>query len=165
MKSALDILLDRGRTLGKFKLELFDVTKNGIVAPTPHEVQEFANLMTNTGAALCEDLLIGAGGTTFVAANAYVGVGDSSTAVSAAHTNLQAATNKLRNLVSSASRSGQVLSFIATFATGDANWTWNEMGVFNHASAGTMLCRALVASPFTKTSALSIVATYTWQVS
>jgi hypothetical protein len=160
-------MIDRGRAKGLFKLELFDVTKNGIVAPTPHEVMEFSNLLSNAGGALAEDLLIGAGGTVFSNANAYIGSGDSATAVSAAHTDLQAASNKLRKAMDATfpSRASQTLTFRSTFATTDANWQWNEMAVFNAAAAGTMLCRALVASPFTKTSALSIVATYTWTLS
>lgn len=163
MQKTIDFIEDRNRVKGRFKLELFDVTKGGIVAPTPHEVQEFNNLFTNAGNALMLDLLIGAGGTTFANANAYIGVGDSSTAVSAAHTDLQAASNKLRVAMQATypSRASQTLTFVSIFTTGQANWAWNEMGVFNASSAGTMFSRALVTSPFTKTSSLSITATYT----
>jgi hypothetical protein len=51
---------------------------------------------------------------------------------------------------------GAVITYQATFATGDANWAWNEWGVFNAASAGTMFQRK-VESLGTKTSA------QTWQ--
>ena len=137
------------------------------VTAKPIWEQQFFNLLANAGAALVEDLLIGAGGTVYSNANAYIGSGDSATAVSAAHTDLQAATNKLRKAMDATfpSRASQTLTFKSTFATGDANWQWNEMAVFNASSSGTMLCRSLVSSPFTKTSALSIVATYTWVVS
>ncbi len=140
---------------------------NDIVAPTPFEVQHFSNLLTNTGGALNEDLLIGAGGTVYSNANAYIGSGDSATAVNATHTDLQAATNKLRKAmsVSYPSRSGQIITWQSLFATTDANWQWNEMAIFNASSAGTMFARGLVASPFTKTSALSITAQYTWSLS
>jgi hypothetical protein len=162
---------DGARIRGIFTLELFEARRrrsgSDIIAAKPHEVIEFHNLLTNAGGALVEDLLIGAGGTTFANANAYIGVGDSTTAVSASHTDLQAATNKLRKAMNSTfpSRSSQTLTFKSDFATTDANYAWNEMGVFNASSAGTMLCRALVSSPFTKTSALAITATYTWSVS
>lgn len=152
---------DSLRICGRFKLELFDVTKSGIVAPTPHEIQEFNNLMTNAGGALMLDLLIGAGGTTFVNANGYIGCGDSSTATSASHTDLQAATNKLRVAATSTGRSSQTVTVVASFSTSQANWTWNEIAWFNASSAGTMFGRALPASPFTKTSSLAITATYT----
>ena len=41
------------------------------------------NILVNTGIQLMADLLIGAGGTVYSNANAYLGVGDSSTAESA----------------------------------------------------------------------------------
>lgn len=158
-------MYDRGRVRGTFTLELYE-TENGVMAPKPCDIMEFDNLLTNTGGALVEDLLMGAGGTVFSNANANIGSGDSATAVSAAHTDLQAGANKLRKSMDATfpSRAGQIITFRSTFATTDANWQWNEMAVFNAAAAGTMLCRALVASPFTKTNSLSVVASYTWQV-
>ena len=161
--------LDVGKCKGTFHLAAFEhygVGRKKITARPIFEL-EFENLLTNAGAQIVEDLLIGAGGTVFSNANAYIGSGDSSTAVNATHTDLQAATNKLRKAQDATfpSRASQTLTFKSTFATGDANWQWNEMAVFNASSAGIMLCRSLVSSPFTKTSALSIVATYTWVVS
>lgn len=173
-------VIERGKTMGIWTLEKYDLSPiSRIQAPTPDEVlqfnalnepidtQSFKNLLTNAGAAIIEDLLIGAGGTVFSNANAYIGVGDSSTAVSAAHTDLQAATNKLRVAMDATfpSRASQTLTFKSTFSTSQANWVWNEMAAFNASSAGTMLNRALVSSPFTKTSSLSVVATLTWTVS
>jgi hypothetical protein len=154
------------RVIGEFTLELFDVTKSGLVAPMPHEIIKFNNLSANAGLQLEADLLIGAGGTVFNNANAHIGVGNGTTAVSAAHTDLQGA-SKLRRAMNATfpSRSGQTLTFRSDFASGDANYAWEEMAVFNAAAAGTMLCRALVAAPFTKTSALAITATYTRTVS
>jgi hypothetical protein len=160
------ITQERGKTMGIWTLEKFDVTKSGIVAPTPHEILQFTNLLTNAGAAILEDLLIGAGGTVFSNANAYIGIGNGSTATSAAHTDLQGA-SKTRKAMEATfpSRASQTLTFKSTFATGDANYSWEEIAAFNAAAAGTMLNRALVTAPFTKTSALSIVATLTWTVS
>jgi hypothetical protein len=154
------------RIIGQFTLELFDVTKRGIVAPKPHEIIKFNNLSANAGLQLEADLLIGAGGTVFSNANAHIGVGNGTTAVSAAHTDLQGA-SKTRKAMEATfpSRSGQTLTFRSVFGTGDANYAWEEMAVFNASSTGVMLCRALVAAPFTKTSALSITATFTRVVS
>lgn len=140
---------------GRFKIEVFEKGQE-----KPVHVTEFDNLLMNAGGQLLGDLLIGAGGTPYNAANARIGSGDSNTAVSAAHTDLQAASNKLRVAVSSASRTGQIISWVATFSTSQANWQWNEVCVANHATAGTMLCRALVASPFTKTASQTVVVTY-----
>lgn len=101
---------------------------------------------------------IGAGVTAFSNANAHIGVGDSSTAFAAGQTDLQAATNKLRKAMDATYPTGaaNVLTFRATFGTGDANFAWNEWGIFNAASAGTMLNRK-VESLGTKTN------TQTWQ--
>lgn len=161
---------DAPRVIGIFTLEKFEAIQrksgNDIVAPTPFEVLQFRNLSANTGLQLEADLLIGAGGTAFNNANAYIGVGNGTTAVSAAHTDLQGA-SKTRKAMDATfpSRASQTNTWKSTFATGDANYSWEEMAVFNASTAGIMLARALVSAPFTKTSALSILATYTRTVS
>lgn len=101
---------------------------------------------------------IGAGVTAFNNANSHIGVGDSTTAHAVGQTDLQAAANKMRKAMDATYPSGgtNVLTFRATFGTGDANFTWNEWGIFNAASGGTMLSRK-VESLGTKTS------TQTWQ--
>lgn len=101
---------------------------------------------------------VGAAVTAFNNANAHIGVGDSTTAFAAGQTDLQAATNKLRKPMDATFPSGgaNVLTFRSTFATGDANFAWQEWGIFNAVSAGTMLSRK-VESLGTKTSA------QTWQ--
>ena len=98
--------------------------------------------------------LIGQVVTPFDATNAYICVGDSSTAFNASHTDLQASTNKLRKDLDNGfpSRTNNQLSFQATFGTSEANFAWNEWGVANAASAGTLLNRK-VESLGTKTSA------------
>ena len=104
-------------------------------------------------------LVAGAGGAAFNNANSYIGVGDSSTAFSAAQTDLVAATNKLRKAMDATypTNATNVLTFRSTFATTDANWAWQEWGIFNAAAAGTMMSRK-VESLGTKTSAQS------WQI-
>lgn len=106
--------------------------------------------------------------TLYNAANAYIGAGDSSTAFAATQTDLQAATNKLRKGMDATypTQAGNVLTFRATFGTAEANYAWNEWGVFNAASGGTMLNRKAEALG-TKTSAQAwqITATVTLAVS
>lgn len=103
---------------------------------------------------LADAIIGGSSYTKFNNANAYLGVGDSSTAFAAAQTDLQAATNKHREAMDATypQRSTNVLTFVATFETADANFAWNEWGIFNAASAGEMLNR-VVESLGTKTSA------------
>ena len=77
--------------------------------------------------------------------NAHLGVGDSNTAFSVGQTDLQASSNKTRK-VATVTRGTNVLTWTATFNTGDANYEWIEIGGFNASSGGTMLFRK-VESP------------------
>ena len=76
-------------------------------------------------------------------ANSTIGVGDSTAAFANTQTDLQAATNKFRKAMDATypQQATNVLTFRSTFATGDANFAWNEWGVFNAAAGGTMLNR------------------------
>lgn len=119
--------------------------------------------LVNLARDMVADAIIGGSTyTKFNNANAYLGVGDSSTAFAAAQTDLQAASNKTRKVMDATypTRAANVLTWRSTFATGDANFAWNERGVFNHASAGQMLSRKVV-SLGTKTSSASWVLTCT----
>lgn len=89
----------------------------------------------------------------FTNANSYLGVGDSPATFNAAHTDLQASSNKLRKAMDSTypQRATNVLTFKSSFATGDANFAWQEWGIFNASASGTMLCRK-VESLGTKTT-------------
>jgi hypothetical protein len=84
--------------------------------------------------------------TTYNNARAALGVGNSTTAFSAAHTDLQGA-SKLRKAMEATfpTIATNVLTFKSTFGTTDANFAWEEIGVFNSVTAatGTMLCRVV----------------------
>lgn len=112
---------------------------------------------TNAARNLITSLIVGAGGTVFNNANAYIGAGDSNTAFVATQTDLQG-TNTYRQPMDATfpTVATNVLTFRSTFATGVANFDWKEWGVFNASVAGTMLNR-LVENNGTKTG------TQTWQ--
>lgn len=114
--------------------------------------------ITDAGRNTMIQLTLGEAVNAFNNANAYIGSGDSSTAYAAGQTDLQAATNKMRKAMDSTypQRATNVVTFRSTFATTDANWAWNEWGIFNASSAGSMLMRK-VESLGTKTSAQSWV--------
>ena len=115
--------------------------------------------MTTVGRDYIAQALVGEAFTAFNNANARIGVGDSSTAFAAGQTDLQAPANKLRKAMDATypQRATNVLTFRATFGTAEANFAWNEWGVFNAAAAGQMLNRKVEALG-TKTSA------QTWQL-
>jgi len=112
--------------------------------------------LTTAGATLATQGIIGESGTYANNTNGHLGVGDSSTAFSAAHTDLQAASNKTRKPMDATypSRTGLAVTVRATFGTSDANYAWNEWAWFNASSANTMITRK-VESLGTKTSAQS----------
>lgn len=114
--------------------------------------------LTNAYRDYVSGLTVGAGGTAFNNANSYIGVGDSVTAFAASQTDLQASTNKLRKAMDATypQQAANVLTFRSTFGTSDANFAWQEWGVFNASTSGTMMNRK-VESLGTKTSA------QTWQ--
>lgn len=123
-------------------------------------VHGHGNLLVYGGASALWQRLIGTGVTAFDNTNAYIGVGDSSTAAAATQTDLQASSNKLREAMDAtypqhtdgtSSSSNAQITFKSTFETGDANFTWSEWGIFNASSSGRMLNRK-VFSGGTKTS-------------
>jgi hypothetical protein len=91
--------------------------------------------------------------------NSRIGVGDSSTAFAVGQTDLQAAANKIRKGMEATypQRTNNQLVFRSVYSTAEANFAWEEWGVFNAAAAGVMLNRK-VESLGTKTSAA------TWQL-
>lgn len=124
----------------------------------PYETLAFdGNLLLNEGITELLNLLIGGTATAFSNANAYLGVGDSSTAAAASQTGLQASTNKLYKGMAATypQISGQSVTWRAEFATGDANFAWNEVTVANgNSDAADNLNR--------KVQSLGTKATGTW---
>ncbi len=110
--------------------------------------------LTNAGTTHFAQDVIAEAVTAFDNTNAHLGVGDSATAFAKAQTDLQAGANKFRRpmVATFPQRSGVVLTFEALFATGEANFTWAEWGLFNALAVNTMLCRKVEALG-TKTSA------------
>jgi len=78
-------------------------------------------------------------------ARAALGVGDSTTATARTQNDLQAATNKFRKAMDAtypqhtdATTAGaDTITFRSSFATGEANFAWQEWAVFNSATAAT----------------------------
>lgn len=118
------------------------------------------NLLVNAGIQRLEDLLIAAGGQAYDATHSRIGVGNSNTAASASQTDLQASagsSNRQFKLVSSGpSRSSQTITWVATFASGEANFAWEEWCIDAGTADGTTVTAPMlnrkVASMGTKVS-------------
>lgn len=115
--------------------------------------------LTTAGKTLIAARLVGTSLNAIDATNGYIGVGDNSGAFAVGQTDLLAASNKFRKLLNGApGLSGADMTFVAVFGSAEANFAWLEMGIFNHASAGIMLCRKVIAQG---TKASGQVWTYT----
>lgn len=77
-----------------------------------------------------------------------LGVGDSATAFSVGQTALQG-TNTKYNAVTSATRTGAILTYETTYGASEANFTWREMCVDRTTS---MLVRKVLTNAITKPS-------------
>lgn len=152
-------------TLEKFESDLADYLRefgHGIEAyerfhrensPIERRVID-GNLLVNNGIQIMLDALIGTGITAFSNANSRIGVGDSTTAAAATQTDLQAATNKLRKAMDATfpSRASQTMSWKSSFTSAEANFAWQEWGIFNAASGATSMLNRKVESLGTKTT-------------
>jgi hypothetical protein len=99
-----------------------------------YTVEEFdGNLLLNEGITELLKLLIGDVATAFNNANAYIGIGDNTTAAVATQTGLQAAANKAYMPMDSNYPQviGQTVIFRATFGPDDGNYSWQEFSIAN----------------------------------
>jgi hypothetical protein len=100
--------------------------------------------------------------------NAFLGVGDSSTAEAATQTELQAATNRFYKAMNATfpSRSSQTVTFQSDFTSAEANYVWAEWSV----SAGATTASGAGFTTGTtnlnrKVAALGTKSTGTWTLS
>lgn len=125
------------------------------LAGKPYEISEInGNLALNEGIAALLNLLIGAAETAFSNANAYIGVGDSATAASAAQTGLQAASNKLYKAMATSypAIASQTVTFRAEFGSSESNFDWNEFTVASGNSDSADNLNRVVSAQGTKAS-------------
>lgn len=155
-----DPVVWRGRfTVAKFWAD------DDLTRAAPYEVLEGDNLLLTAGATATLNRLAGLGAVTaFDGTNGRLCVGDGTTGVSAAQTDLQG-TSKTRKLFDSAPTiSTNTFTAVSTFTTADANHAWNECGMANAASGGVLLNR-VVQSFGVKSSSVQWVLTATLSLS
>lgn len=97
--------------------------------------------ITNAALTYLAELITGTG-LLFNEANAAIGVGSSNAAVSASHIDLHGA-SKVRKGMDAGYPvvSNGVVTFKSTFLPAEANFAWEEYGIFNATLGGTMLNR------------------------
>ena len=122
--------------------------------------------ITNAGRDYLCSAIIGTASPVFTSANSYIEVGSNTTVFSATQTQLVSAltSGRMGMQASYPSVSSNVISFRANFGTTDAQGAWNEWGVFNASSGGTMLNRkveSLGTKPGTQTWQFTVTLTLT----
>lgn len=94
-------------------------------------VEVEGNLVTNAGRARAASLIAGAGGQALSVGAVRIGVGNGTGTAAVTDTDLSAAAgsaNRWFQPASSVSVTDDLITVTATFATGDANFLWNEWG-------------------------------------
>lgn len=86
-------------------------------------------------------------GTVFNNTNSFIGVGDSQAVFSADQVDLQGNLTLRKGMEEGYPIvNGSTVTYKAIFADPEANFAWNEWGIFNAASGGEMLCRVVQAN-------------------
>jgi hypothetical protein len=112
------------------------------------------NLLLNEGITELLTLIGSTGATKWDNTNAYLGVGDSTTAEGATQTDLQASTNKTYKAMSASypTISAQTITWRAVFGSSDANYAWQEFTVSNTSSGTGKNLNRKVSNQGTKAS-------------
>jgi hypothetical protein len=149
------MLKDNMLVCGKLKLELRDEATGEL-----KQVNEVDNLVVNAGLAWLTDRMI----QNTASIMDYIAIGPTNTAPAAAQTTLSGAelarvqcTTHNRTTVTATNDS---VAYVSTFAAGTGTGTIEEAGIFNAASTGTMLSRALTGT-ITKGAGDSLTITWT----
>lgn len=117
-------------------------------------VQEIPNLVVTVGKNYIASRM-----TASPTAMSHMSIGSSSTAAAVGDTTLGAELGRVA--LSSSSTTGAVTTYSATFPAGTGTGAVVEAGIFNAASAGTMLCRTTFA---VVNKGANDTLTITWQV-
>ena len=134
---------------GRLKIELFDSLGN------LKELREIVNTVTTVGKAHVADQLSSSPGE---AAMSHMGIGTGSPSATALGSELD------RNALTSRTDSGAVVTYVGNWAAADGTGAITEAGIFNAASAGTMLCSASFAA-INKGAADTLQITWTLTIS
>lgn len=103
------------------------------------EEHDFKNLVVNVGKTFVASRMVGVSSNVM----SHMAIGSSSTAAAAGDTALGAELGRVA--LASATSSSNVVTYTATFPAGTGTGAVVEAGLFNAASAGTMLCRTVFA--------------------
>ena len=122
--------------------------------------REIKNLVVTTGKTFIASRMVG----TSANVMGWMELGTGTTAAAVGDTALEAAISGSRVALTSGTSATNVVTYVASFPAGTGTGAVTEAGVFNAASAGTMLCRT-VLSVVNKGAADAMSITWTITVS
>jgi hypothetical protein len=105
------------------------------------DVRDIKNLVVNAGLAHITSRLLG----TSSGVMSHMALGSGTTAAAAGNTALGSQLGSRKTLTSSvqSGTNNEAITYVATFAAGEGTGAVTEAGIFNAATAGTMLCRTV----------------------
>ena len=127
---------------------------------TVTDTREIKNLVVTSGKTFIASRMVGAASTIM----GFMELGTGTTAAAVGDTALQTVISGSRVALTSGTASTNVVTYVASFPAGTGTGAVTEAGVFNAASAGTMLCRT-VFSVVNKGAADAMSITWTITVS
>ncbi len=129
------MLWDNIKITGNVKIDI--IGADGVVKDS----REIKNLVVTTGKGYIASRMKDATAT----AMGYMELGTGTTAAAVGDTALQAAISGSRTALTSTTVSTNTVVYVTSFPAGTGTGAITEAGIFNAASAGTMLCRTVFA--------------------
>lgn len=126
------MIRDGLKITGAVEITLFD--KNGDIKDT----RSIKNLVVTTGKTFIAARMVGT-----PAVMSHMAIGEGITAAAVGDTTL--GTEVGRVALASATSSGAVVTYTATFGAGTGTGSITEAGILNNSSGGTLLCRSVFA--------------------
>jgi hypothetical protein len=126
---------DNIKITGDVRIDLFD--ESGMVKDT----REIKNLVVTVGKTFIASRMVGVAATVM----GWMELGTGTTAAAVGDTTLQTVISASRVALTSGTNASNVVTYVASFPAGTGTGAVTEAGIFNAASAGTMLCRTVFA--------------------
>jgi len=124
---------DSIKITGDVQIDLFD--ESGMVKDT----RKIKNLVVTVGKTFIASRMVGVA----AAVMGWMELGTGTTAAAVGDTTLQTVISASRVTLTSGTNTTNVVTYVASFPAGTGTGAVTEAGIFNAASAGTMLCRTV----------------------
>lgn len=121
---------------GNVKIDI--IGDDGVVKDS----REIKNLVVTAGKTFIASRMVGTSATIM----SHMELGTGTTAAAAGDTALETSISASRVTLTSGTNAANVITYVASFPAGTGTGAVTEAGIFNAASAGTMLCRTVFST-------------------